>query len=461
MRVVERGRWRRELGPILALAGPVVLAEVGWMGMGIVDTMIVGRLGAEAIGAVAIGGVLFFAVTVFGMGMLLGLDTLVSQAFGAGRGEDCRRALWQGVYLALALTPPLTAVVFASRPILHAFGVQPAVVRLAVPYIEATAWSLGPLLIYAAFRRYLQAVNRTRPIVFALLSANLINALANWILIFGYGGLPALGVPGSGWATTLARIYMAGVLVVAVLREDVQQLSKRSWAIPRPDPAILRRLVVLGLPAAGHLSLEVGVFATATALAGRFDPASLAAHQIALQMASLTFMIPLGLSSAAAVQVGQALGRRHPDRAARAGDSAIMLGAIFMTAAGVVFLLIPRTILGAFTPDSAVVDRGVMLLRIAAGFQLFDGLQGVITGALRGLGDTHTAMYTNFVAHWLMGLPLGYVLAFYAGVGIIGLWIGLSLGLVVAGIRLIFAWRARSSSIRLDPDPTAFETAHL
>jgi len=419
--------------------------------MGTVDTIIVGQLGAEAIGAVAVGGVLFFTVVVVGLGMLLGLDTLVSQAFGAGRRDDCRHVLWQGVYLALALAPPLTAVVFASRPMLRAFGVQPTVVRLAVPYVEALAWSLGPLLIFAAFRRYLQAVNRLKPIVFALISANLINALANWILIFGHAGIPALGVTGSGWATTTARIYMALVLVVVVIRDDFRQLSKSSWTIPKPDPEVLKRLIALGLPAAAHLTLEFGIFALATTLAGRFDPVSLAAHQITLNMASLTFMIPLGLSAAAAIRVGQALGRNDRAGAARAGGTAIALSASFMMVSGLVFLLIPRTIVGAFTAEDAVINQSLVLLRIAACFQLFDGLQGVTTGALRGLGDTHTAMYTNFFAHWALGLPIGYTFAFIAGFGVIGLWIGLSFGLIVAGIRLIFVWRSRSRTLHGEP----------
>ncbi len=418
------------------------------MSMGIVDTIIVGGLGPEAIGAAAVGGVLFFTVAVFGLGMLLGLDTLVSQAFGAGRRDVCRDTLWQGLYLALALTPPLTLVVFACRPMLRAFGVQPTIVRLAIPYVEATAWSLGPLLIFAAFRRYLQATNRVKPIAFALVSANIINALANWILIFGHGGLPALGVRGSGWATTMARIYMALVLIAVTLRDDLRQLSDQRWTIPKPDLTLVRRLVMLGFPAALHLTLEVGVFALATTLAGRFDPIALAAHQITMNMASLTFMIPFGLASAAAVRVGQALGRREPEEAARAGSTAIALGAVFMTASGLVFLLFPRAIIGAFTNEGAVVAQGVALLRFAACFQLFDGLQGATTGALRGLGNTHTAMYTNLFAHWVIGLPVGYTLAFYAGFGISGLWIGLSLGLVVAGLRLIHVWRTHADELQ-------------
>lgn len=425
------------------------------MAMGVVDTMIVGRLGAEAIGAVSLGSTFFLTVAVFGMGMLLGLDTLIAQAFGAGRHDDCRRTLAQGVYIGLALTWPLTAVVAVSSPWLDALGVNPIIRPLATPYIRAIAWSLGPLLVYAAARRYLQATGRLAPIVFALLSANLINALASWALVFGHLGAPAWGVEGSGWATTISRVYMALVVVVAALlpdRASRTQPSSRShwtWADWRPDRSRIRQLLVLGVPAAVQLTLEVGVFATATTLAGRLDPASLAAHQIVLNVASVTFMVPLGLASAGAVLVGQALGRNDPAAAGRAGWSAIALGAGFMIVSGLTFLLIPRPILEAFTLDPTVIRTGLTLLGVAAGFQLFDGLQGVTTGVLRGAGDTRTPMLVNLVAHWALGLPCGYALAFPGRLGALGLWIGLSIGLIAAGLTLVTAWSRQAR--RLEP----------
>jgi MATE family multidrug resistance protein len=433
----------------LELAGPVVLAELGWMAMGIVDTMIVGRLGAEAIGAVSIGSSVFLTVAVFGMGLLLGLDTLISQAFGAGRLDECRRTVAQGVYIGLALTLPLTGVVFTAGPWLDALGVNPIIARLATPYIRAIAWSLGPLLVFAAFRRYLQAIGRLAPIVFALVSANLINILANWVLVFGHLGVPAWGVEGSGWATALSRVYMALVVLVAALlprRGTAGALSLADW---RPDWARIQRLLALGGPAAVQLTLEVGVFATATTLVGRLDPASLAAHQIVLNVASVTFMIPLGLASAAAVLVGRALGRRDPVAAVRAGWTAIALGAGFMTLSGLTFLLFPRTILAAFSTDPTVVRTGLTLIGVAAGFQLFDGLQGVTTGVLRGAGDTRTPMLVNLLAHWAVGLPCGYALAFPGRLGALGLWIGLSIGLIAAGLILIRAWSREARRLRL------------
>jgi MATE family multidrug resistance protein len=440
---------RTEFWPTLRLAGPVILAELGWMAMGVVDTLIVGPLGAEAIGAVGLGSNLFFAVAIFGVGMLLGLDTLVAQSFGAGRQNDARRWLIQGLYLALVLTAPLMALVWWLAGRLDLVRLNPAVLPLVAPYLRATSWSLGPLLIFAAFRRYLQATGRVGLIVFALVSANLVNVAANWVLVFGRWGVPALGVAGSGWATTTSRVYMMLVLAVAAW-----WLDRRSGVIDDerrptgPDLAWIRRLVALGLPAAGHVTFEVGVFALATTLVGQIDPASLAAHNIVLNVACVTFMVPLGLSSAGAVRVGQAIGRGAPADASRAGWAAIALGVGFMATSGLTFWLIPRAIVTLFSTETAVVATGLALLQVAAGFQLFDGLQGVTTGALRGAGDTRTSMVAMLSAHWFLGLPVGYVLAFPAGQGVVGLWIGLSVGLIAAGLILIRAWALKARALR-------------
>ena len=428
---------------MLALAGPVVLAEIGWVSMGIVDTIIVGPLGPAAIGAVGVGSILFLALAIFGMGLLLGLDTLVSHAFGAGRLDECHRWLLHGVLLALITAPILTAVAFLAIAFLPRWGLTPEVLALTVPYLRVITWSLLPLLLYASFRRYLQALGILAPITFALVSANLINALAAWALVFGHFGLPAMGTTGSGVATLVSRIYLATVLLAAVVRYDRRHhisLFSISW---KPRRRSLRRLLKLGLPAASQVTLELGVFAAASALAGRLDPVSLASHQIALHLASLTFMVPLGVASAGAVRVGHAVGRRDWAAAARSGWVALWLGAGFMTAAALAFVAAPRLLIGAFTRSDAVFMVGRRLLLVAAMFQLFDGLQGVSTGVLRGLGDTRTPMVSNLVGHWMLGLPIGYALCFRAGWGVVGLWVGLSVGLVAIGLTLVMTWRYR------------------
>ena len=428
------------------LAGPVVLAELGWMTMGMVDTLMVGRLSAEAIGAVGLGSSIFMAIGVFAMGLLLGLDTLVSHAWGAGRIDECHRWLLHGVVAAAVLTLPVTGVLLAVLQTLGGWGMDPGVLRLTEPYLAIVTWSVLPLLLYAAFRRYLQGMGAVRPVMFALLAANLINVLANWILIYGRLGAPALGVSGAGWATVLSRMMMAAFLFGAIVwRErglrgfrDARLTISRAW---------MHRLVQLGLPAAVQITLEVGVFAAASALAGRLAPASLAAHQIALNLAGFTFMVPLGVASAGAVRVGHAIGRRDGAGAVLAGWTALLLGSFFMAVAALVFVAIPGRLISAFTSEPEVLRIGAALLVVAAVFQLFDGLQGVGTGVLRGLGDTRSPMLWNLGAYWLVGLPVAYWLAFEVELGVIGLWWGLSAGLIICGVALLVTWARRSAAV--------------
>lgn len=448
---------------MLTLAVPVVMAELGWMTMGLVDTLMVGRIGPEAIGAVGIGSSLFMGVCIFAMGLLLGLDTLVSHAFGAGRIHECHRWLEYGVILSGLLSIPVTIVVLVLSAALGRWGLHPVVLALTQPYLGILAWSIPPLLLSASFRRYLQGMGVVRPVMIALVLANVLNAFVNWILVFGHFGVPAMGVRGSAWATVGARIVMAGVLGGVIvfrerrlvhhaastfsIRHHANGVDERNRALSI-HLAAMRRLLALGLPAASQVTLEVGVFAAATALAGRFVPSALAAHQIAINLISLTFMVPLGVASAGAVRVGHAIGRGDAKGARRSGSTAILFGVLFMSCSAAAFLFIPRLLIGAFTSDPIVLAVGASLLFVGAIFQLFDGVQAVSTGVLRGLGDTRTPMLWNLAGHWFIGLPLGYTLAFVFGLGVIGLWWGLSAGLIICAVALITVWSRRIAALQ-------------
>jgi MATE family multidrug resistance protein len=434
---------RREWRPMLTLAWPLVLAELGWMGMGIVDTVMVGRLpkSAVAIGAVSLGSILFYTCTVFGGALLFSLDTVVSQAYGAQRLDDCHRALWSALYLCVALAPLLMIVNAAMAAGLPRFGVNPDVLPQASAYIRILNWGTLPLMLYFAFRRYLQGMGMVKPVMFTLVSANLINLFGNWVLIYGHLGFRGMGTDGSAWATCIARVYMAGVLIASTLYYNRARDSGLFRVSLAPNWARLAHLLRLGLPAATHVSLEIGVFAMATALIATLDAASLAGHQIALNLASVTFMVPLGISSAAAVRVGHLIGEGNPAGAGRAGWSALACGVMFMGSAGVVFLAMPARIARLYTPNPAVIRISVTLLAIAAAFQLFDGCQIVAAGALRGAGNTRTPMLCNLVFYWFVGLPLGWLLCFRAGWGAAGIWTGLCIGLILIGSTLLIVWR--------------------
>ncbi len=441
---------RREWRPLVVLAWPLVLAELGWMAMGIIDTIMVGRLpdSAAAIGAVSVGSILFYTCTVFGGCLLLGLDTVVSQAYGARRMEECHRALWSGLYLCAAVAPALMLVNAAMAAGLARFGVNPKVLGQATAYIRILNWSTLPLMLYFALRRYLQAIGIVKPVMFALLSANAVNLFGNWMLIYGHLGFRAMGTDGSAWATCAARAYMSGVLIATVLYYDRRRRPGIFHVPLAPDWLRIGRLLRLGIPAAAHVGFEIGVFGLATALIARLDPVSLAAHQVALNMASLTFMVPLGISSAAAVRVGHLIGRRDPDAAGRAGWSALACGAAFMSLAAVAFLTIPQRIARFYTADPAVIRMSVTLLAIAAAFQLFDGCQVVAAGALRGAGNTRTPMLCNLLFYWFVGLPVGMWLCFRRGWGAAGLWTGLCCGLILIGSVLLWVWRRTVSELR-------------
>jgi MATE family multidrug resistance protein len=440
---------RAELRPTLRLALPLILAEIGWMSMMIVDTMMVGRLpcSAEAIGAVSVASGLFVVFAFFGEGLLVGLDTIVSQAFGAGKREDCHTSLVNGIYLSFAIAPFLAVPVWVIPRYFESFGVTHPVAVLAAPYMRTLSAGLVPLLLYFAVRRTLQGMNMVRPIAFALLSANVVNLAGNYLLVFGHFGVPAYGVTGSGIATCISRGYLALVLVVYLLWYDARHKTELLSTPLQPDLPRIRQLVALGVPAAIQQTAEVAVFALVAMLIARLGAIAQAGHQIALNTVAFTYMIPLGISAAAAVRVGQALGRRDPIGARNAGNTAILLGASFMATMSVVLLVFPRYIARIYTTDEAVIRASMALLAAGAAFQLFDGIQTVATGSLRGTGDTRTPMLCHFSAYWLLGLPLGAYLCFRRHWGALGLWVGLSLSLILIGILLLTFWRRRSQKL--------------
>jgi multidrug resistance protein, MATE family len=442
--------FRTEFRPMLRLAAPLALAELGWMVMGIVDTVMAGPLGAAAVGAGGLGAMVFYPVVTAGMGLLFGMDTLVAQSFGAGDARDGRRTLVAGLWLALLLAAPIAALLWVMIPLLASIGTHPRVMAHLTGYLRALAWGVLPLLLYTAFRRYLQAVNIVKPVMFALVSANLVNFAGNWILMYGHWGAPAMGLAGSGWSTSVSRAYMAAVLGVTVLRNERRSgnlLFHMSW---RPDWPRMNRLLVLGLPAAGQIGFEGAVFAIVTAMAARLDEASLAAHGIAVNVIGTTYMVPLGISSAAAVRVGQAVGRKDAHGVAVSGWTALAMGAAFMGCAGVVLWTAPGWIVRAYIGDAAVISTGAVLLRIAAFLELFDGFQTVATGALRGLGDTRTPMLAHLAGYWAIGLPVAWALTFPMRWGVAGIWVGLSAALILIGAVLLLVWwrRSRAGSVR-------------
>ncbi|MGD0830056.1 MAG: MATE family efflux transporter [Terracidiphilus sp.] len=447
--VQEQAKWRPELLAMIALAVPVVLSELGWTAQGIVDTIMVGRLGPAAIGAVALGNAVYFTPTLFCFGLLLGLDTLVAQAYGRNDHDECHRWLAQGVYMACILTVPLMLLLFAASFGFGPFGITPAVAVPAASYLRILTWGTLPLVLYGGTRRYLQAVGQVKAITVTIVAGNLLNWLFNWVLIYGRLGFPALGVNGSALSTLLSRIFIALAMIGFAWRYEHQRghpLFAR-WA--GPSLAKLRQLARLGLPAAGQMLLEVGAWNLVTLYAGKLTPVELATHTIVFNYASLTFMVPLGVSAAAAVSVGHAVGAGDAARARRAGWLALGLGTAFMLLAAATYLAIPGPLIALYTSNPEILALGRRLLWVVAAFEVFDGAQVVSTGALRGLGETRVPMLANLAGYWALGLPLGLTLCFTLRWGIYGLWIGLSIALAVISSTLVARWRRDSARLAL------------
>lgn len=442
---------RAELRALLALAIPVALSEIGWMTMSVVDVIMVGKLGPAAIGAVGLGNAIYYAPSLFGIGLLLGLDTLVSRSWGARDFDDCHRSLAQGMYIALAFTPVLMLFIVFARPLFTGHGVDALVGRLTRSYAGILNLGTLPLLVYGGFRRYLQGVARVRPVTFALISANVVNLAGNWIFIYGKLGMPALGVNGSAISTVIARVYMAGVLVYFAWQHERRRGHPLFAHWPGPDWSRIRALLDLGVPSAFQVVLEVAAFGAATILASHLGAVALATHEIVLNCAAYTYMVPLGVSAAGAVAVGHAIGAGNPAKARRAGWMAVAIGVGFMAFAALLFVVTPRPILEIYSRDARVLQLGTRILLIVAAFEIFDGTQIISIGVLRGLGETKIPMLLNFGGYWLFGLPLGALLCFRFHWELAGIWTGLTVSLITIAVLMLLRWRVASRTISARP----------
>jgi MATE family multidrug resistance protein len=440
---LEHKPTRADFGALLRLAGPLVLIQVGTMLMGVVDTIMVGRVSPSALASAALGHMYFFAISIFGMGVLFALDPIIAQGLGARDGLAVRRGLQRGLVLSLVLSVPISLVLLTVRPVLELVGQPAEVIPDAAGFVHRNALSVWPFYVFVVLRQTLQAHHRVLPIGITIVVANLVNVGLNYLWIYGHLGFPAMGVLGSAWATTVSRWLMA-VLMLA-LGWPTLEAYLREVAPNLLDLRPLMRMLKLGMPIGAQMVLEGGAFNVMALLMGWLGVAQVAAHQIALNLASLTFMVPLGVASAAAVLVGHAVGRGDADGVRRSTVVALAVGAGFMLCTGALFVLAPAPLARLYTPDVAVLALAVLLLPLAGLFQVFDGLQVVAIGLLRGLGDTRTPMIINVIGFWCIGMPVSLWLGFGLDYGAVGLWWGLVVGLIVVATFLIARVRQRES----------------
>ncbi len=420
---------------LVRLALPVAVVQMGLVSQGLVDTAMVGRVDAIELAAVTLGNLYFFGVAVFGMGLLLALDPLVSQAFGAGDHDGIRLAVQRGLLLSLILGAVTTVPMLLAAPVFALLRQPAEVIPVAAGYASTMAAGMWPFYGFIVFRQALQSLGRVAPIVWTIVAANLLNLVANWILIFGNLGAPALGAVGSGWATAISRWFMCICLLVAawpLLGPYLRSLHREALA-----RAPLLRMMRLGAPIGFHLFLEFGAFGAIGVAMGWLGATAMSGHQIAVNLAAFAFMIPLGISQAAAVLVGRAVGREDSARARRCGGGAVILCSLVMAFTAAAFLTLPEWLAALFSTDPGIAAVAAALMPVAGMFQLVDGLQVVCAGALRGVADTLRPMVYNVLGFWLFGLPISLVLGFALGWGPVGLWWGLAAGLGAVALLLM------------------------
>ena len=423
---------------MLKLAGPIIASQLGQTGMNTADTIQVGPLGATALASAGIGSAIHVVVLFIGGGILVGMGPLVSQAFGAGRIDECRHVARQGLWLALAISVPVMLTMLAGRPIALLFGQRPEIAELAGAYMVALAPGVPAMLLFLALRQYIEGIGHTAPAMIVSLAGLALNVLLNQVLIYGWGPIDAMGVVGSSYATSIVRWAMFFALVTYVLAhrglDPVRSADARAW---RLDWSRLGAILRIGAPIGAQFGLEIGLFAFAAVMMGWFGPVEVAAHQVTISIASTTFMVALGTSMAGSIRVGQTIGARDIPGMRAAILASYILAVGFMGFCALVFVAAPSFLIGLYTEDPAILAMGGQLLMVAAAFQVFDGAQVAGITVLRGAGDTMTPAWLAAAGYWGVGMVCALALGFATTLGPIGVWIGLCAGLAAVAITLV------------------------
>lgn len=431
----------RELRTLLRLAAPLAAAQAGNQLMGLVDVAVLGRLGARELAGAGLANAIFFAFSVMGMGMVMGVDPLMSQAIGARDEHRARRTLWQGVWLTLIVAGVLTVILGLCVIAIPHIGAEEELIAPAQTYLGIRLLSLAPFLLFFVMRAYLQAHHVPRALLISTVVANVANLFLDIVLVFGgrvlpewsgpFRAIPAMGVAGAAIATVLCSILQLAIVAVAAARVGQVEHVDHRW-----NGREIARAARVGLPISLQMGAEVGIFALVGVLASRLGTLDLAAHQLVIGLASFTFTVALGVAAAGSVRVGNGVGARDPYATRISGRIAFVTGALIMGTSALAFALFPRAITRLVTNQENVILASLPLMLVAAVFQLSDGIQAVGAGVLRGAGDTKYAFYANLVGHWLIGFPIALYLGFRAGMGIVGLWWGLCAGLTVVAVLL-------------------------
>ncbi|CAN5801015.1 MATE family efflux transporter [soil metagenome] len=428
-----------EIRGLLLLAGPIVVNQLGQIGMNTADTIMVGPLGAAPLAAVGLGSALHHFALILTTGVVMGMAPLVSQAFGAAGRDACRRIFVQGCWTALLLSVPVMLSLVVGREISLALGQDAGVSELTGAYMRALVLGIPPALLFVAARQYLEGMGHAMaPMVVTFIGLG-VNVAANRVLIYGVEGwIPAMGVVGAGWATTIVRWAMLVAMGLFLVMHRTLPTLRVSL---RPVRSEVGRILRVGGPVGAQFGMEVGLFSFAAIMMGWLGSVELAAHQVTINIAATTFMVALGVSMAGSIRIGQHVGGLRPRAVRRAVLATYLLSTAFMLICALIFVLAPRALIGLYTPHAEIIELGSRLLLVAAAFQIFDGAQVAGMSVLRGAGDTRGPMVVAALGYWGIGLPVAWGLAFRSDLGPVGVWIGLSTGLAAAALLLVLRVR--------------------
>ncbi len=433
-----------------AMAVPIVVGQIGQLAMSVTDNIMVGRVGAEALAAASIANGLFHLILLVGMGISMAVTPLTAIAFGRGQYEECGVVLRQGLLLNMACAVILCALAWVGAGVIPFLNQPEEIVGPAMRYMKVLGLSMLPVMLFQSFRQFAEGVSFLKPAMVITLAANIVNFLVNWIFIYGNLGAPALGLTGAGLATLGSRLFMAVALAWVIMKAPTLERFDPSLRYRKLDLSMIWRLLKIGIPGACQYFFEVSAFATSAILVGWMGTIPLAAHQVALNLASISFMVAMGISAVSTIRVGNAVGRGSAPDIRAAGFSAVLLVAAFMAGCGLVFVLGRFFFPALYVDDAQVIRTAAALLIIVAFFQISDGVQAVGIGMLRGLPDMRIPTAITLTAYWVMGLPSGYALAFWGGLGIYGIWLGLLISLTVSALLMVWRFHYMTRTVPVD-----------
>ena len=431
----------------LSLAYPVIIGQLGLIMMGVVDSIMVGELGAVPLAAASLSNSLIFIVLIIAIGNAIAVTPLVAILVGAKRLDECGVYFRQSLLVNLVMGALVFLIILVGVNYLHLLGQSLQVQLKAKSYMIIIGFSIFPLMIFQTYKQFIEGLSIMRPAMIITLAANLINVFANWVLIFGNLGFPRLELDGAGWATFISRLFMAVSLMIFVMRNKRFRIYDVTFHFRSINFPVIKRILSVGLPSGFQYFFEVGAFSFAVIMIGWIGANELAAHQIAISLASVSFMGVLGISQAGGILVGNAVGEQNVQLVRKSGFTAIVLGMMWMSVSGIIFILFRNYLPYIYIRDEAVIQIASQLLIIAALFQLSDGIQAVGIGILRGLTDVKGPTVITFVAYWIISLPIGYLLGFQFGYGVIGVWIGLLIGLTCSAIMLTLRFNYKSRKL--------------